>query len=165
MTDKQNIAWAAGLFEGEGHAGVRRHDGRGTKAQPALQLTMTDEDVVRRFADVIGVGAVYARPASGPNRKPTWGWSVQSASDVRYVVERLWPFLGIRRREQAMEALEAAAKIGESAGFCKRGHDLSQPEHLYVHRKTGKRHCRTCTRERGKAYRERRRFRRPAIFA
>jgi hypothetical protein len=35
----------------------------------------------------------------------------------------------------------------EARRRCKNGHDLNDPEHLYLHAKTGKRHCRTCRRK------------------
>ena len=142
MARRIEFAWAAGLFEGEGSCFV---GGKGNR-QPRVALNMTDEDVVRRFAATIGRGNVrfYERPE--PNQ-PVWQWSVQSAADVLYALGLLWPYLGERRRASATEVLERASKMCEDKGFCKRGHDLSLPEHLYVHQKTGKRHCRTCRRE------------------
>ncbi len=135
-----NIAWAAGLFEGEGYCGIR-----GTQRQPAVTVQMTDEDVVRRFCASVGRGSV--RRYHYPPRKVTWQWSVQGASDVLHVLGLLWGHLGERRQERAYEVIERAARINEDRGYCKRGHDLSDPAHLYVHKKTGKRHCGTCRRD------------------
>jgi hypothetical protein len=135
-----HIAWAAGLFEGEGSACI-------SSGQPRIAVSMTDEDVVRRFAEIVDCGNVrrYHYPAT--KRKPYWQWSAQSATDVLHVLGLLYPYLGLRRQERVMEIIERAAKIGAEAGFCKRGHDLTDPQHLYLHRKTGKRHCRTCRRD------------------
>lgn len=136
-----DIAWSAGLFEGEGCATFS--DGR---RQPRASINMTDEDVVRKFHHIVGRGNVRRYDPYQPNRKAQWQWSVQSGADVLHVLGMLWPYLGERRREQATFVMERAAKIGEGAGFCKRGHDLSDPVHLYLHERTGKRHCRTCRR-------------------
>lgn len=141
MARSTDIAWAAGLFEGEGCTFVGKTNNR----QPRVSIEMTDEDVVRRFAHIVGRGNVRAYDR-GLN-KATWQWSVQSGDDVRVVLGMLWPYFGDRRRAKATEVLERAATIGDGTGFCKHGHDLSLPEHLYLHVKTGKRHCRTCRRE------------------
>lgn len=138
------IAWASGLFEGEGSCGLL-----GGQRQPVAQLSMTDEDVVERFARIVGRGAVHSyrsnqRTTHGGQRKQQWRWSVQSAEDVGHVLGLLWPFLGERRKEQAYYVMERCGSIGDERGFCKNGHDLSDSTHCYLHRKTGKRHCRTC---------------------
>ena len=147
MPSDLDIAWAAGLYEGEGSAMILA----APQCQPRVALNMTDEDVVRRFAAIFGRGNV--RRYEGKNgRLPQWQWSVQSGPDVVYVLALLWPHLGERRRERATEVMERALKIGEprhggghkSTGFCKRGHDLNDPEHAYYQLKTGKRMCRTC---------------------
>jgi hypothetical protein len=134
-----SIAWAAGLFEGEGSCYLTQAGNR----QPRVSLEMTDEDAVRRFQRAIGKGNVRAY-SSAPPRKNRWQWSVQSKDDVLSVLGLLWPYLGERRLEAATEVIERAAKLNDGDGFCHRGHDLTDLRHLYVHRKTGKRHCRTC---------------------
>lgn len=148
MASQVEVAWAAGLFEGEGSCGI----GSGQR-QPRLQLVMTDRDVVDRFAEVIGVGNVrtYHRP---PNKR-YWQWSVQSQSDVLHVLNLLWPYLGQRRLQAATEVIERAIRMNDSAGFCRQGHDLNLAGNSYLHRKTGKRHCIPC---RSRRVRERRRF-------
>lgn len=135
------VAWAAGLFEGEGSCSISRRN-----RQPRVELAMTDRDAVERFAEIVGCGNVRFYAGVGPRRKDTWRWSVQGADDVVRVIGMLWPLLGERRRERATEVLERAVKMNDGAGFCARGHDLSDPAHLYVHPKTGNRHCRTCRR-------------------
>lgn len=65
-----------------------------------MRLKMTDEDVVRRFHGVVGVGYV-----SGPHvtqHKPYWEWSCTKKADVALVISMFWPWLGERRRAQAV---------------------------------------------------------------
>lgn len=146
MAKDINVAWAAGLFEGEGTTFLTKPRMRGQTAysrQCVVALVMTDEDIVRRFAVVVGVGSVHVR-SKRPPRKTAYQWTVSDAADVLHVLGLLWPYLGERRQERAAEVMEHAATLVEHRGFCKRGHDLSDPQHLYVHKKTGKRHCRTC---------------------
>lgn len=162
MASEAQIAWAAGLFEGEGTATFSKD-----QRQPRLSIAMTDEDVVRRFAMIVGRGNVRRYEPYQPNRQPQWQWSVQSGPDVVYVLGLFIDYLGQRRRARAEQVLVVASEIGKPrdggggyypSGRCKRGHDLSDPAHLYVHPKTGKRHCRTCRRDRAPMYREKARM-------
>lgn len=94
--------WAAGLFEGEGCF-------HGRTAKPrlvAVKLVSTDEDVLRRFAAVMGVGTVAGPISRGRRFKPYWSWQVASFQDVQYIVCRLWGQLGARRRAKAVEMLQ-----------------------------------------------------------
>jgi hypothetical protein len=63
----QHVAWAAGLFEGEGcwNAYVRK----GGKVQMQVRLEMTDKDVVERFAAIVGCGAIHlSQPGTGGHK-------------------------------------------------------------------------------------------------
>jgi hypothetical protein len=73
-----NKAWAAGLFEGEGTITIRkaRLANREKSDTVDIQLSSVDEDVVRKFCDVVNRGAVYG--PYGPyqkNRQKFWKWS------------------------------------------------------------------------------------------
>ena len=98
MTDPR-IAWAAGLFEGEGTITT-------SQKWPVLALSMTDRDVVKRFYDIIGCGYLYEIPARQAHHKPQLKWKVGSASDVRNVLNKLLPFFGDRRAYKALNTLD-----------------------------------------------------------
>ncbi len=87
-----NIEYYAGLLEGEGSF-LRKPNG-------GIQITleMTDQDIVERMMEL--GGNVYSYPARKEGWKPTWRWSIngQEAYDL---AERLLPFLGKRRTQQA----------------------------------------------------------------
>ncbi len=145
MGSEVDVAWAAGLFEGEGSAFI----GSGQR-QPCVALAMTDEDVVARFASIMGVGNVrsYHRP---PNKR-YWQWTAQSRNDVIAALEALLPHLGARRTRAALTVLARAAEMRSLTGertHCNRGHAFSDPGNLYIHTKSGKRHCRQCRIEYG----------------
>jgi hypothetical protein len=105
--------WAAGLFEGEGSM---------TNSGGCLdvRLKMTDEDVVRRFEEVVGYGTVYGpynyEYGDGIKRKPHWVW-VALSYDALEVLDLLWAWLGQRRRGQplAIAPIEAIllGRLGE----------------------------------------------------
>lgn len=89
-------AWAAGLFEGEGHISWAK-----SPKYLVIGLTTTDEDVIRKFLDVVGMGAI-----SGPYRnvsdanKPVWKWRAYGVKKVQYLGRLWWPYLGTRRQRR-----------------------------------------------------------------
>ena len=84
-----DIAWAAGLIEGEG---CPHYNG-----SPRLSLAMTDEDVVRRFAGLFG-GNVARRDRVNPKAtKPVFVWSACGKRAIGAMLT-LYSLLGSRRR-------------------------------------------------------------------
>lgn len=80
------LAWATGLFEGEGSIGA---DGR-------LQLKMVSEESVRRFHAAVGVGSVYGPYGPYPSshaKQPYFLWVAYHAEDIRAASDLLRPLL------------------------------------------------------------------------
>jgi hypothetical protein len=94
-TPGEEIAWAAGLFEGEGC--MTQSGGR-----KVMRLASTDEDTVRRFSEIIAVGKIYGPYEQGPPRKPFWVW-VASGVDALLALRLMISWLGERRRKRACE--------------------------------------------------------------
>lgn len=103
----EDIAWAAGLFEGEGCVGLNKGH---TRALPTARhiyarITMTDEDVVRKFAKIMN-WRVYGPYNHGKaHHKSQWATMASNFEQVQAMVAMFWPWLGSRRREQARGAL------------------------------------------------------------
>lgn len=96
------LAWAAGLFEGEGCISLdKRFD------QLVLSISMTDKDVVELFAEVIGYGKVrklHTPSMQAKGRKPAWIWTV-TGSPAELCATKLLPYLCERRTERLAETL------------------------------------------------------------
>ena len=108
-TPRIDIAWATGLFEGEGMMGVF---GNGAKSKvTSMALIMSDEQTVRRFAAIAGIGSVYG-PFNYGRGKPLWRWRANRTYDCHRLIRRMWPLLGDRRREQARPIIERALARG-----------------------------------------------------
>lgn len=93
--------WALGLFEGEGCLTI-------SGGYPRIKLNSTDEDVVRRFERVVGLGQVRedrAQEKYGYRRQ--WEWYAASKRDVGHFLLRYFSLFGTRRRERALDLLEA----------------------------------------------------------
>ena len=135
----QTVAWAAGLFEGEGSWYARRC---GDFVYARASLASTDEDVVRRFFAVVGCGAVH-READRPGRKPIWRWQVQSRVDFAAIADQLKPWLGTRRLQQLADVLAAqTAPVYRKRAKCLQGHPLEGHNVFIDYR--GERRCREC---------------------
>ena len=99
------IAWAAGLFEGEGCISL---DGNN---YPKLILAMTDGDVVERFAAVMGDGNIRVTIPKDPKHKPQYRWTKGGKIFVLGVYELFGPYLGTRRAEKFREVLLASGAL------------------------------------------------------
>lgn len=108
MPDGLDIAWAAGLFEGEGSIYLDRSDQRrrGGRVRLGMSLSTTDEDVARKFSGVAG-GSVFGPYTAKRSTKPYWTWHLRDQEAIHVLVNALWPYLGKRRRQQIDEALGA----------------------------------------------------------
>lgn len=100
MATHTALIWAAGLFEGEGCIYLAK---RGRMRSIQLSVGMNDEDVVRRFHEAVGVGAVYVRPHNG--RAEFFTWQANSLEAAQHVITLFWPFFSERRRAKAIAVM------------------------------------------------------------
>jgi hypothetical protein len=147
------LAWLAGLFEGEGYLGLS-HEGR-----PQIQLGMTDEDVVNRACKIAGVGYVKVRPRLTKGGKQMWYWTVGRCEEAAQIIELMLPFLGERRSKRAKEVLHSwhtNPLPKRLRTHCKRGHLLAG-DNIYIDTSRGfhVRVCKKCAVIRTQAYRDR----------
>src|SRR5918999_6078065 len=101
------MAWASGLFEGEGC--VFSHNGI-----PGVVVSQTHENVLVNLQEVIG-GSIYGPYengcADGYPRRPIWHLRIRGVQECSEIYARFERFLGDRRRGRFQEVL-----IGESLG-------------------------------------------------
>lgn len=102
---REHMAWAAGLFEGEGCVSARVRRTNKHDRSIVARLRMSDEDVVRRFHSVVGVGHVNGPYLDSDRKKPTWVWQTGSFEAVQAVIAFMWPWLHSRRRARMRELL------------------------------------------------------------
>ena len=101
---REELAWAAGFFDGEGHTGRGTHGGR----RPIIAITQVDRRPLDRFAEAVGVGKVY-----GPylrvkgNRQPVFLFQTSTFQSTQAVVAKLWTFLSRPKQEQAAAVLRS----------------------------------------------------------
>ena len=105
-----DVAYTAGLFEGEGCFFSTRHWYRNGQKflrktpQLGLRVGMTDLEPLLRMQTVWG-GTING-PYHQENRKPKWVWNVYKFELVQAAIAAWWGYLSPRRQEQAEHILE-----------------------------------------------------------
>jgi hypothetical protein len=103
--DTRELAWAAGLFEGEGWFGLTTK-ARHVRPIAKAAVSSSDRDVMDRFAAAVGFGNVTGPyQQTGFGTKPMFRWGVGSFQRVQALTALLWFGLGERRRARAIEVL------------------------------------------------------------
>ena len=108
-THGTELAWAAGLFDGEGSAFV---SGAAMRAFVKLEVPQSSAvgvpETLVRFREAIGAGAIGGPypPRSPWSRLPQYRWSLGARDEVARVLAALWPWLSRVKRSQAVLAEE-----------------------------------------------------------
>lgn len=104
MMDREQLAWAAGFFDGEGHIGIT-----GTKNKHLhIQVCQTEEGPLERLKAVLGVGKIYGPyNATGLARRPYKQYHIDTFERVQHAICLMWPWLSRPKREQAKAAFSA----------------------------------------------------------
>ena len=103
----ESIAYIAGLFDGEGSIYYakrpekkKKHNGKGYRTSMSqrisMEVTMTDESVIRWMHEVLGVGTVNKKPRKGKRKDGTkylmqYKWRC-TFRDAYYVCLLIWPW-------------------------------------------------------------------------
>lgn len=101
MIKTLDIAWLAGLLEGEGSFGI-------TNGSPWIQFQSTDKDVVQRAALILSFEFRdnQYKPRGPAYYKPVWGLSLHGIRAIAWMMT-LFVLLGERRQSKVREVIEA----------------------------------------------------------
>ena len=107
MKSEADIAYIAGLFDGEGSIYFARrpekkkkHNGKGYRTSMSqrisMEITMTDRSVLEWVHEVLGVGTLVKKPRKGLRKDGTkylmqWKWRC-TFRDAYYVCMLLFPY-------------------------------------------------------------------------
>ena len=108
MLSESDIAYIAGLFDGEGSIHIKRgienkkkHNGKpgrrlSNSMRISMEITMTDQSVLRWLHEVLGVGTLNRKPRKGRRKDGTkylmqYRWRC-TFRDAYYVCRLLWPY-------------------------------------------------------------------------
>ncbi len=131
----KDIAWLAGLLEGEGYFGVK------AKTSPVISISMTDEDVMARAGALMGCTPTRVNRQHA-NRKDLYRVQIYGIRAASWMMTVL-PLMGARRGQVIKESLAAWHTQVWHRTHCKRGHAFDEANTTrYGKRK--QRACRTC---------------------
>lgn len=99
-----NIAWAAGIFEGEGYI---RDVLNCKRSQAELQLQMCDLDVVRKFQSALGCGgSITCIESNKQNVSTIYRLCITGKQRVANALSLMLPYFGERRSYAALNTLD-----------------------------------------------------------
>lgn len=150
--NREELAWAAGLFDGEGN--VRFGYQRNGYGRIQLSVTQIHREVVDRFKVAVGAGAVYGPYPRPLPQSPIYRYDATGIATTRAVIELIWPFLSPVKRTQAADALRMSAayyalklaNVVPLKTHCVHGHEFTDAN-TYVRTTRGHgtaRICRAC---------------------
>ena len=90
-------AWAAGFFDGEGTTSYSPK-----QQSTRIQISQKDPALLYRFQDAVGFGDVCGPYKNGKGQ--VYQYRLSRRADVIAVMQKLWPFLGDEKKEQAKRA-------------------------------------------------------------
>jgi len=101
MIRESDAAYMAGLFDGEGSIDFtkrkeKKRSGTYNCRRVSMEISMTDQSVIRWVHEVLGVGTVVKKPRKGLRKNGTkylmqWRWRC-TFRDAYYVCRVMWPY-------------------------------------------------------------------------
>lgn len=105
MINREEIAWLAGLIEGEGCFSLRKDKGVNYLT---FSISMTDKDVIESAASVFPVGTLglsHIKQNAKLGKPPLHIWRVQSQKEVYALMIAIYPWLGESRKSKIRELI------------------------------------------------------------
>jgi hypothetical protein len=102
MIKTADIAWIAGIFEGEGTFRISGN------SCPVMAVGMTDKDIIERVAIILNVrvtGPIRNRVVGGLSENPVWRATLCGMQAAGWMMT-IFGHMGIRRQEKIAEVLE-----------------------------------------------------------
>ena len=100
MVSDTDIAWAAGLFDGEGSTSVLKAQ-KDKYAYVRMNVPQKIREVLDKFIDIVQVGKIYKH-----NKREMHSLDIYKQEDVIQTLNMLWPYLSEVKKKQALAAFD-----------------------------------------------------------
>lgn len=140
MPSKEEVAWVAGILEGEGTFGFT------DTYSPFIQIAMTDLDIIERVNNLLSNGESNILVIDGvtSNHKTQYKIKLHGEYSINWM-KLILPFMGNRRTEKINEIFtKYYSKPRRAFGKCKRGHDTTKEGSYYINYTTHGKTCKEC---------------------
>lgn len=109
--NETDIAWLAGLFEGEASFGLdnrssTRYKVSTTPPSPYIKIARVDEDVIAKVSKLVNKNYFSPRRLTA-SKKQVFICSIGDRSTLKYLLPRLLPYMGERRQKSILSCLKA----------------------------------------------------------
>jgi hypothetical protein len=111
----ERLAWAGGLYDGEGSTSLSRHRTNEGHFSPEVAVTQSGAacpQVLERFRDIIGRGRIYGPYTQEGATLPVFRWKAAAHGDVEHSLYLLAPWVGSVKRDQARRVLRVLVEQG-----------------------------------------------------
>jgi hypothetical protein len=98
---REDLAWLAGFFEGEGSVRV-------SCPRPDWEITQVNLEPLQRGIGIANLGKIYGPYHNKKGRQSYYRWKIGSFEEVQAIVCALWPWLSARRKRQCKDQLVVA---------------------------------------------------------
>jgi hypothetical protein len=134
----EELAWAAGFFDGEGSTYLEKHRTRADHFYPVMYVPQTADigtaPELLRFRAALGLGNISGVCRPKPPRRPYRRWRAVTPAKVQLALHLLWPFIGDIKRAQARKTMQVIHRQPDlmrgnpafgvaGTRYCLRGHD------------------------------------------
>lgn len=111
----ERLAWAGGLYDGEGSASLSAHRTHEGHFSPEVAVTQSGEmcpEVLERLRNIMGRGRIYGPYTQEGATLPVFRWKTSAQSDVESSLYLLAPWIGRVKRDQARRVLRVLVEQG-----------------------------------------------------
>lgn len=173
--DAEELAWAAGFWDGEGCMSILDHRSHPGRFILEASITQSSDqgipEVLERFRSAVGgLGRIYGAYDGGEGHQPIYRWKLLPLASIRQLMARLEPSIGPVKRQQSDSRLAIVLAQpplprgnpawGNRKTHCVNGHEYSKAR-MRPFRSRGKnsqprrasKQCLACLREYARAVR------------
>jgi hypothetical protein len=104
-----DVAWIAGLLEGEGYFGIDnrskdRYEVSKIPPAPFIKVSMVDEDIIQRLSKLLDKS--YFSPSRKTVKdKQVYTLHIGEKEKVLFILQKILPYMGVRRGERITECI------------------------------------------------------------
>lgn len=112
MTELSDLAWTAGLIDGDGCVSMTHTSAKSPFRKPYVCVDSTDTEIINEFVRLYGGSVVVKKVADVEKHRQAWSWRLTGAHQVRVFLAAISPFMRCEtKRERARMLIEEYSEV------------------------------------------------------